>query len=119
MTYSDNNYKTVSPSQWINLGYIFFGIVGIYYVLPTLLAIAKILSVYYWRYEFNERTLVERKGILSVTRRELHYYRIKSISVDEPFFLRIFGLANIHIKSSDPYQPELTLIAVPLSVVIL
>lgn len=113
MSYSDRHLQTISPSQWTNLLWIIIGIALIQFYLFPFLAIIKILEVYFWRYEFYERTLVERKGILSVTRREVHYYRIKSIKVDEPFWMRIFGLANVSVITSDPYHPELVLYAVP------
>jgi membrane protein YdbS with pleckstrin-like domain len=113
MTYSDNLVKTLSPSQWVNLGWILLGIVLVQTVLAPLLAIVKILDVYFWRYEFRERTIIERRGILSVTRQEVHYYRIKSIKVDEPLWMRIIGLANVSIITSDPYKPEIVLYAIP------
>ena len=56
--------------------------------------------------------MVERKGVFNVLRKELHYYRIKSVYIEEPFLFRIFNLANVHIKTSDPYLPELKLYGV-------
>lgn len=113
MPYSDKHYGTLKPSQWTNLGIIILGVVTIQYVVFALLAIYKMIELYYWQYQFNERTIVERKGVFSVVRREIHYYRIKSIWVEEPLWMRIFGLANVHIKSSDPYYPEIVLWAIP------
>ena len=112
MTYSDNLRRTLSPSQWTNILFIIAGIVLIQTIIIPLLAIVKIIEVYFWRYEFRERTIIERKGILSVTRREVHFYRIKSIKVDEPLWMRFFGLANVSIITSDPYKPELILYAI-------
>lgn len=43
---------TLKPSQWINLGYILFGLIGSPLVIPSLIMIYKILDVYLWRYEF-------------------------------------------------------------------
>jgi uncharacterized membrane protein YdbT with pleckstrin-like domain len=113
MTYSDNLVKTLSPSQWVNLGWILLGIVLIKTIAVPFFVIVKILDVYYLRFEFRERTIIERRGILSVTRQEVHYYRIKSIKVDEPLWMRIFGLANVSIITSDPYKPEIVLYAIP------
>jgi membrane protein YdbS with pleckstrin-like domain len=113
MNYSDNRVQTLSPSQWTNALWIIAGIALFQFGIFPFLALIKVLEVYYWRYEFYERTIMERKGILSVTRREIHYYRIKSIKIDEPFWMRIFGLANVTIISSDPYHPEMMLYAVP------
>ena len=114
--YTDNNIKTLSPSQLTNLGFIAIAVVDIIYLqiwFGVLLAVVKYIEVSCWRYEFNERTIVERKGIFSVERKEIHYYRIKSIMVDEPLWMRFFGLANVTVKTSDPYHPEFVLHAVP------
>lgn len=119
--YSDNNIKTLSPSQWTNLGFIAIGIVDLLFLhiwFGVLLAAIKIIYVMCWKYEVNERTIVERKGILNVTRTEIHYYRIKSIMVDEPLWMRFFGLSNVMVKSSDPYSPDFVLHAVPNGVAI-
>ncbi len=113
MTYSDKLIRTISPSQWTNILFIIGGIVLIQTIIVPFLAIVKMLDVYFWRYEFRERTIIERRGILSVTRKEVHFYRIKSIRIDEPLWMRIFGLANVSIITSDPYHPELVLYAVP------
>lgn len=110
--YSDNHLRTLKPSQWLNIPAIIVAVITIQYVLPAVFALIRVLEFYFWRYEFGERTMIERKGILNVERKELHYYRIKSIWIDEPLWLRIFGLANVHIKSSDPYHPEVKLYAV-------
>jgi membrane protein YdbS with pleckstrin-like domain len=112
--YSDSFIRVARPSQWTNAPWILVVIAGFYVDFPylALVAVAKFLDTYFWRYEFHERTLVERKGIFSVTRREIHYYRVKGIKVDEPLWMRFFGLANVTILSSDPYLPELVLYAV-------
>lgn len=115
MTYSDRHINTVKPSQWINIGVIIIAIVDLFTIhlyLPLLLLIVRVIYVYFWRYEFHEVTLIERKGILNVSRTEIHYYRIKSIKVIEPFWMRIFGISKVHILTSDPYLPELILFGV-------
>ena len=115
-SYSDRRLWVLKPSQLLNLFWISLGIVLFQTVLFPLLAIVKVLEIYFWRYEFGERTLVERKGILSVTRTEIHYFRIKSIKVEEPFWMRIFDLANVRVLTSDHYQKEILLYAVPKGV---
>ena len=113
MQYSDQCQMTVRPSQWVNIPFFVLGIVFIQTGLFPLLAIVKWLEVYCWQYQFGEQTIQLRKGILSVTRTEVHYRRVKSIRVEEPLWMRLFGLANIYVLSSDPYQRELKLYAVP------
>ncbi len=58
-----------------------------------------------WSFRFREKTISERKGVFSVVTREIHYYRIKSVRHHEPFFLRIFGLSNVILVTSDPFTP--------------
>jgi membrane protein YdbS with pleckstrin-like domain len=114
--YTDKKLKVLSPSQWTNFLWIVLGIADVLFIhmfLLAALAVVKFLYVYYWRYEINERTIVERKGILDVTRNEIHYFRIKSIRVEEPLWMRLFNLSNVFVKTSDPYLPELKLYAVP------
>lgn len=105
---------TLSPSQLTNFGWFLLGITGIYLEVYwfLLFPILFVYHVYMWRYHFNDKTIVEQKGIINVSHREVHYFRIKSIKVDEPLWMRFFGLSNVTIKTSDQYQPELRLYAV-------
>jgi membrane protein YdbS with pleckstrin-like domain len=112
MAYSDNLVMTRSPSQWVNLGFFIIGIVFFVWWLPPILALIKYLEVYYWRYDFHEQTMTERKGLFSVTRTELSYHRIKSIMIEEPVWMRLFGLSNVIIKTSDQFNHTVTLYAV-------
>ena len=118
-TYSDNRLQTLRPSQWTNFFILLLGVTDLIFIqvgIFFLLALVAMLQTYCTQYQFNERTLIYRKGILNVERKELLYYRIKSISVSEPLWMRIFGLADVTIRSSDPFLPILTLHAVPKGV---
>jgi len=103
---------TLKPSQWINFGYILFGIIASPLVIPFLVMIYHLLDVYCWRYEFYEEYLIERRGVFSVTRRELYYHRIKGIQHEAPFLYRLVGISNIQIVSSDPFTSYLQISAV-------
>ena len=112
--YTDNKLTRLQPSQWMNFPiYALCAVVMFSFPLILILAVVKYLEFQMWSYDFNERTIVETKGILNVTRTEIHYYRVKSIRIEEPLVMRILGLSNVYIKTSDPYQPELKLYAVP------
>jgi uncharacterized membrane protein YdbT with pleckstrin-like domain len=104
---------TLKPSQWINAGWIIIGIVGMPLVLPTLVALYKLLEVYTWSYTVDQEFIIEKKGVFSVTHLETNMYRIKSFRFEEPFLMRLVGIGNLHIQSSDPYQPELVLFGIP------
>jgi membrane protein YdbS with pleckstrin-like domain len=65
-----------------------------------------------WRYDFNERTISERKGVFNVSTREIHYFRIKSIRVEEPFLYRFVGLKTYNLVTSDPLIPIFRIYAI-------
>jgi hypothetical protein len=64
------------------------------------------------QYRFGEKTITEKRGVFSHTMREMHYFRIKSIRMEQPFFMRLVGLSNIYMVSSEPFVPEIKLWAV-------
>jgi len=106
--------KVISPSQWTNLPWFFVTLFALYFEVYWLL-IFPVGVMYYthkWLYQFGNNGIIETKGILSVSHRELQYFRIKSVKLDEPLWMRIFGISNVTILSSDPYLPELQLYGV-------
>lgn len=105
---------TLRPSQWLNAGWILFGLVGIPLVFPTVIAIYKMIETHCHRYDFYEDHILESKGVFSVIRNEVHYFRIKSIQVEEPFLHRVVDISNVHIKTSDQYMLDFTLKALPV-----
>ena len=103
---------TIRPSQWVNIGWIIFGVIGFTFIIPPIIAVYKILEVYTWTYTIDKHRIIEKKGVFSVTHKETNLYRIKSMRFDEPFLMRLVGIGNLYIKSSDPYQSELKMTAV-------
>lgn len=108
---------SISPSRWIIIGWAI--------VVPAALAIDpslgilsivaltyKILEVSCWKYEFYDEIMVEKKGVFSITREEVHYSRIKSIMVEEPFLMRLVGLQVIHVITSEQFKPKFTFYAI-------
>ena len=122
MSYSDEPIIILRPSQWINLKWFIFGVggavvlspLGPVAILPVLVYLWKVLEVYCWTYEFGEETIIERKGILDVTTTEIHYYRIKSVQVEEPFLYRLVDIGNLHVITSDQFSERVTFVAVPM-----
>lgn len=105
---------TLRPSQWLNTGWIMFGLIGIPIVLPTLVAIYKMIELHCHRYDFYVDHILETKGVFSVVRNEIHYFRIKSIQIEEPFLYRLVDITNVHIKTSDQFNKEVVLSAIPV-----
>jgi uncharacterized membrane protein YdbT with pleckstrin-like domain len=105
---------SLNPSQWINFGWLIFGIIGIPLVLPPLMFIYRIIYVSCWSYEFYDGFIIEQKGVFTIDRTEVNLHRIKSIKLVQPFLYRFVGLYNIHIISSDPFKPFFNLTAIPI-----
>ncbi len=114
MTYSDNLMAIYKPSYWLVVPFGIFALFLSFFGLPFLLlfTLYHVIDLYNWQYHFNERTIIERRGIFSVSYREINYARIKSVRVDRPFLFRLVGLWNISLISSDPYMPNLQLYAI-------
>ncbi len=92
----------IKSSQWINIGFIIFGVTFFTFIIPPLIALYKILEVYTCTYTIDKHRIVEKKGIFSVTHKEINFYRIKNIRFEEPFLMRLVGLGNLYIICSDP-----------------
>ena len=110
--FSDNLLFTLRPSQWTNFGWLMFAAVGHPLILPVVILVWRWAVVHFWRFDFRERTIGWRKGVFSVTAVEVHYYRVKSVMVEKPFLMRLVGLSNIYVLTSDPYLPQLKLWAI-------
>lgn len=114
---NNEHLVTIQPSQWINVGWFILPIIAGYIYLPLggialLCAIYKYIEVATWKYDLNMRTIQEKRGVFNVTTEEIQYYRIKSIMVEEPLWMRFFGLSIVRIVSSEQYKPHLILYAV-------
>ena len=108
---------SISPSSWINIGWSFITPVAAYIhlylgLLFVVIFIFKQIQVYCWKYEFYDETVEEKKGVFNVTREEVHYCRIKSIMVEEPFLMRLVGLQVIHLITSEQFKPRFTFYAI-------
>ena len=64
-------------------------------------------------YELTSQRLRKTSGILNKKLDELELYRVKDSTLEQPLLLRMFGLGNITIMSSDVSLPMLVMSAVP------
>lgn len=104
----------IKPSQWVNLGWYALTVGGLYvheYIAMFfgVILIYKVLDIYCWSYTFYDDTIVEKRGILSVTQEEVHYFRIKSMMIDEPISLRVLDLSILNMSTSEQLKPNLSL----------
>ena len=99
-----------TPSHWT--GFIYYLIcipLSIAYGLGVLLAIWQFLTIWTWKFTITNQRLINEKGVLSKKTDELEFFRVKDIKLDEPFFLRILGLSNIILYTSDRTTPTVTI----------
>ena len=95
-----------TPSQWINFtSYLFwllpFGWMG----LGVLISLWKYLTVKTWRFRITNERIIDEKGVLSKVTNELELFRVKDIVFYQPFWLRLVGVSNIHLLTSDKSNP--------------
>jgi uncharacterized membrane protein YdbT with pleckstrin-like domain len=116
-------------SQWAYFWHYFFcallavaSLAGIPFT-GGLSAIALVVPLVWWviRWWTNRATLYElttqrlrvTHGILNRRLDELELYRVKDYVMDQPLFLRLLGLGNLRIVSSDASTPTLIVPAIP------
>lgn len=100
------------PSQIVNLGTFILCFLLSPLIVPIFIALWKYLQTRHTKYEITDQRIVFQTGVFSRTTDELELYRIKDIRLEEPFFLRLFGLSNILLSSSDVSHPDITIAAI-------
>ena len=119
-------------SQWVHFWYYFFCLliaVGIgvasALTLPAhggLAFIALLIPVVMWlvrwiltktlAYELTSQRLKIASGIFNRKLEELELYRVKDYSMDQPLFLRMLGLGNLTMVTSDASTPKVAIMAI-------
>lgn len=100
-----------TPSQINNLGtYIMCGLLSPL-VIPLLYAVWRWLDTRATRVELTSQRIIQRTGVLSRRTDETELYRVKDFAVVQPFLLRLFGLANLEINTSDRTHPVMRIAA--------
>lgn len=102
-----------SSSQIKNLGVFLLCLITCVLVVPIFIAFWKYLIVKCRKYELTTERLRVSDGIFSRKIDELELYRVKDVSIEQPFFLRIFRLENIFMTTSDPSSPQRVLDYIP------
>ena len=120
-----------SPSQVKNLGpFLFsallaFGILFASFVVwlwppgigflgvPAIYALCRWLAVTNQLFELTSERLLTSHGFLSRTTDSLELYRVKDMRICQPFALRLFGLENIELMTSDLTTPRVIIDHIP------
>ena len=116
-----------SPSQWLNIGVYsstvvatLLILVGFYFSGWVALLLVPLWVWAAWRY-LQLRCLVYEvttqrfrlfTGVLSQQIDEIELYRVKDMTIQRPFWLRVLRLSNLVMHTSDRSHPELVVKAV-------
>ena len=103
---------STSPSQVINLPSFFLLGLIFFLIIPLFIILYKWLVIKNTKYELTTERIKTKSGILNKITNDLELYRIKDYTLEQPFLLRIFGLSNIKLKTSDKSDPLLSMIAI-------
>ena len=99
-----------SPSQAVNLWTFVVCALTCVLIIPIFVALAAWLRVRSIKYQLTTQRLRVTYGVLSKRTEEVELYRVKDTSLVEPFTLRLFGLGNIEVDTSDPSEEDFVLI---------
>jgi uncharacterized membrane protein YdbT with pleckstrin-like domain len=105
-----------APSQLTNLPmFIILGLLSIFiFIIPftALAALWSYLVTKNQKYELTTQRLKTYEGVLSKKMDELELYRVTDTRFDQSFFLRIFGLGDIVLITTDKTSPTIKIKAV-------
>jgi membrane protein YdbS with pleckstrin-like domain len=82
-------------------------------LVPLVVAAAKWLQTRCRRYELTSQRLLLSEGVLSRRTDQVELYRVKDYTLVEPLSLRLFGLGNITVTTTDDANLTIVLQAVP------
>lgn len=115
-------------SQWVHFWYYFFclllagaaiggipftlGMSAIGLVVPLLMWLIRWWITKSTSYELTSQRLKIASGILNRKLDELELFRVKDYAMDQPFFLRLVGLGNLTLVTSDVSTPTVAIRAI-------
>jgi uncharacterized membrane protein YdbT with pleckstrin-like domain len=116
-------------SQWVHFWYYFFclllvgaavavmpftgGISGAAVIIPLCMWMVRWWLTRSTTYELTSQRLKIYRGILSRRLEEIELFRVKDYVMVQPLLLRLLGLGNLSVVSSDSTTPRVELRAIP------
>jgi uncharacterized membrane protein YdbT with pleckstrin-like domain len=100
------------PSHLVNLLWYILWLLLFWLVIPLFILLWQWLVIRTTVYELTSERLKLRRGVLNKHLDEVELYRVRDYQFEQPFFLRLFGLGNILLQTSDRSHPSLRLRAV-------
>ncbi|MDP4625058.1 MAG: PH domain-containing protein [Akkermansiaceae bacterium] len=127
---TDTEEKTFwkgSPSQWLNIGPfsvaillaagitaggIFFPPAFIGLIIPAIYALWSYLTVRCQTFELTTERLRITTGVINQNIDEVELYRVKDMVVERKWWMRLTGLGNVHLETSDRSMPQIDIPAI-------
>ncbi|MFK7851700.1 MAG: PH domain-containing protein [Akkermansiaceae bacterium] len=109
-----------SPSQWLNIGHFGLAIlatiafvIGGFFFPPLFIGLLFPAGYALWRYltvrcqifELTTERLRITTGVINQNIDEIELYRVKDFVIERKWWMRIVGLGNIHLQTSDRSLP--------------
>ena len=126
---TESTLWTGHTSQWVHFWFYFIcvvlavaacvgipftaGLSAIGLVVPVVMWIARWWATRCTSYELTTQRLRIRSGILNRRLDELELYRVKDYAMDQPLMLRLLGLGNLTVFTSDATNPHVAMSAIP------
>ncbi len=82
-------------------------------VVPIFIALSRSLRVRFRRYEIGSDRILVTTGWLNRRTEELELYRVRDLTLEEPFFQRLFGAGTLILHTTDASTPVLVLAGIP------
>ena len=102
-----------SPSQLTHLGTYVVCALLFFLVVPLFYALWIWIVNRCHQYVVSDQRIRETQGVFNKRTDSTELYRVKDVVLLQPFFLRMFGLGNVELRSSDISSPLIVLQAVP------
>ncbi len=97
---------------WVTFGTDLPAWVALLALVPFFYAAWLYLGTKLMVYEFTSERMRIYEGILNQEINEVELYRVKDTRLEKPFWLRVFGLSNIVLTTSDRSLPTIEIRAV-------
>ena len=98
-----------NPSQWTN----FWPFVLCIFIVPIPWAIWRYVATRCFSYEVTNQRIRIRQGVFSRRTDSLELYRVKDAAFVQPFVMRLVGIGNVELETSDATTPVLGIRGVP------
>ncbi len=109
---SERTLWTGTPSQVLNLPVFILCFLFAWLVIPIFIAVWKWLVIRFTEYELTTERLKHRYGVINKEMDDLELYRVRDYRLEQPFWLRIFGLSTITMQTSDRSHPVIRIPAI-------